>query len=431
MEKIQQTKLSERIFHKKLKSGLDIFLMKKEGISKKYAIFSTDYGANDLEYINPHTKKHIKLNEGIAHFLEHKMFEMPDGSNAFDEFAKYGASANASTGFNITNYLFSSTEVENFEGALKHLIRYVQTPHFTDENVEKEKGIIAQEIKMYDDVPGWQLFFGCLKAMYKTHPNSIDIAGDVDSIYKITPEELYDCYCSFYSPSNMAIFVVGDIDADKILNIIEESVTDKNSFEGEIKRLSPSETDPIREKFVSKKMQVSMPMVMIGYKEKNASLKYGKESLKKQVAISIAQDIMFSKSSDFYGKIFESGLIVGDLSTEYNRQKDYGYAIISGNTPNPDQLRKEIFAEISRRKNEGISEEEFSRVKKQTLGSYISNFDHIEAVAGVYLEMHFDGYSLLDQYEIIENIKIEDVAEAFKDIFDDEMCSVSEILPAN
>ena len=181
---MSNTMFGEQLFHTKLENNLNVFFMPKKGFTKKYAVLATDYGSNDLSFISERSGEQISLNHGIAHFLEHKMFEQPDGSDAFGEFAKYGANANAFTNFNMTAYLFGTTD--NFYGALEHLLSYVSQPHFTDENVKKEQGIIAQEIKMYDDNSDWRLFFNTLKAMYIHHPNSIDIAGTVESIHRIT-----------------------------------------------------------------------------------------------------------------------------------------------------------------------------------------------------------------------------------------------------
>ena len=188
MEKIVNELLKEELYYEKLENGLDVYFMPKRGFTKKYAVLATNYGSNDLEFIPIGETEPIRVNEGIAHFLEHKMFEQPDESDAFEKFSKWGANANAFTNFTTTAYLFTTTE--NFYDCLDHLFDYVQTPHFTDENVEKEKGIIAQEIKMYDDDPGWNVSFNAIKAMYVNHPVRVDIAGTVDSVYKITKNHL-------------------------------------------------------------------------------------------------------------------------------------------------------------------------------------------------------------------------------------------------
>lgn len=419
--------LNEKIYHEKLHNNMQVFIMPKKDFSNKYAVFATNYGSNDLEYINPHTKKHMRVNEGIAHFLEHKMFEMPDDTNAFDEFAKYGADANAYTNFNMTAYLFSATN--NFNQSLKHLINYVQTPYFTDENVEKEKGIIAQEIKMYDDNSDWQLFFNCLKAMYKTHPNSIDIAGTVESIYKITKEELYDCYNTFYSPSNMALFVVGDVDIDETMDLIRQTVKDDNMFEGEVERISVKETDEIAQKQIITHLPVSIPMFCIGYKEKQAILNEDYPRLKKDIEMDLISQIIFKKGSKLHENLYDSSLIFSPLSVGYTSSKDYGYITIDSQSKDIEKTKQIILNEIEKFKREGIQKQEFERIKKQKLGSFIKVFDSVESLANMYLSLYFKDENLLKYYDYLNNLKLEDVNSRIKKMFDENQMVVSIVNP--
>lgn len=247
MEKIVNDILKEELYYEKLDNGLDVYFMPKKGFMKKFAVLATNYGSNELEFIPINENEKFRVNEGIAHFLEHKMFEQPDGGNAFDKFSKLGASANAYTNFTMTAYLFSCTD--NFYESLEHLIDYVQTPYFTDENVEKEKGIIEQEIKMYNDDPDWNVYFNCLRAMYKDYPVNVDIAGTVESIYKITKDELYKCYNTFYNPGNMALFVVGDVEVDKVMESIKKSNhSNIEKLDHSIKRFYPEESKEINKK---------------------------------------------------------------------------------------------------------------------------------------------------------------------------------------
>lgn len=419
--------LNEKIYNEKLHNNMQVFIMPKKDFSKKYAVFATNYGSNDLEYINPHTQKHIRVNDGIAHFLEHKMFEMPDETNAFDEFAKYGADANAYTNFNMTAYLFSATN--NFENALKHLISYVQTPHFTKENVEKEKGIIEQEIKMYDDNPDWQLFFNCLKAMYKNHPNSIDIAGTVESIYKITPEELYDCYSTFYSPSNMALFIVGDVDIKETMEIIKQTVKDDNMFDGQVKRIPAIETDELAQKQIIKELEVSIPMFCIGYKEKEETIKENYPRMKKEIEMDIINQIIFKKGSNLHEKLYGSSLIFSPLSADYTCSKDYGYITIDGESKDIEKVKQIILEEIENFKKNGVQKQEFERIKKQKLGSFIKVFDSVESLANMYLSMYFKEENLLEYYDYLKELKIEQINNRINKMFDKNQMAISIINP--
>lgn len=426
MQIIKNELLNEQVYHEKLDNNLNVFFMPKEGFTKKYAVMATNYGSNDLEFISPHTNEKIRVNEGIAHFLEHKMFEQPDGSNAFDEFAKIGANANAFTNFNMTAYLFSSTE--NFNEGLEHLISYVQEPFFTKENVEKEKGIIAQEIKMYDDNPDWKLFFNTLKAMYKVHANSIDIAGTVESIYKITPDELYDCYKTFYSPSNMALFIIGDLDKDEIMKIVKATVKNDFMFEGEIKRIEPLETDAVRQKEIIEELDVSVPMFSIGFKDK-VDVLGSAYLMKKSIVTELILDILFKKGSQLYDKLYREGLVFGGLSSDYTEHIDYGYTIISGETRDIDTVNKEIFKTIEMAKTQGITTDDFERAKKKKIGSFIKLFDSIEFIANNYLSYFFKGMDILEYYEVLKSLKLDDLNARLKEHFDSTMSVISIINP--
>lgn len=427
MQIITNDILKENLYHEKLENNLNVFFMPKKGFTKKYAIFATDYGSNDLEFISPFDKTHISLNDGIAHFLEHKMFEQPDGMDAFAKFSEFGANANAFTNFNMTAYLFATTD--NFYDSLNHLISYVQTPHFTDENVEKEKGIIAQEIKMYEDNADWQLFFNTLKAMYINHHNNIDIAGTVESIYKITKEELYSCYNAFYSPSNMAVFVIGDLEWEEVKANIIKTVKDDNKFSGKIQRINKPEPDRINMKKISEKMEVSIPMFCLGYKDKMQKDLEGSEVLHKSICTDIILDCIFKKGSDLNEKLYMQQLIYESLSCDYSSHNDFGYTTISGETRDLEKTIGIIKDALEKYKIDGISESDFKRIKKMKIGSFIRSFDSIENIANSFLGYFFEGINYFDILGKMEKITIEDVNDRLREHFDEEMSVTSLIEP--
>ncbi|MGB5823199.1 MAG: pitrilysin family protein [Proteocatella sp.] len=427
MKKITNEILKESIYHEKLENNLNIFFMPKKGFTKKYAIFATDYGSNDLGFVSPFDKSHISLNEGIAHFLEHKMFEQPDGGDAFSKFSEFGANANAFTNFNMTAYLFGTTD--NFYGSLNHLISYVQTPHFTDENVEKEKGIIAQEIKMYEDNADWQLFFNTLKAMYINHHNNIDIAGTVESIYKITKEELYSCYNAFYSPSNMAIFVIGDLEWDEVRANIVNTIKDDNKFSGKIERINKLEPNEINIKKIEEKMEVSIPMFCLGYKDKMDKVLEGDEMLHKSICTEIILDCIFKKGSELNEKLYMEQLIYDSLSCDYSSHNDFGYTIISGETRELEKTITIIKETLEKYKKEGIPEADFKRIKKAKIGGFIRSFDSIENIANSFLGYFFEGINYFDILKSIEEISINDVNSRLREHFDENMSVTSLIEP--
>lgn len=427
MNKIVNYILKEEIFYEKLENGLQIYYMPKKGFTKKYAILATDYGSNDLEFVLAGENNKIRLNEGIAHFLEHKMFEQPDGSNAFEKFSKWGASANAFTNFTMTAYLFSTTE--NFYESLEHLINYVQSPYFTDENVDKEKGIIEQEIKMYNDDPDWNVYFNTLKALYVNYPVRIDIAGTVDSINKITKEELYKCYNTFYNPGNMSLFVVGDLDFGKIMESILK-VNDNNiiSLTNKVEKIYPKEPSYINKKEVVVKFPVSIPMFNIAFKDNNVGIK-GNELLRKEIITEILIDIMFKKGSMLYENLYMSGLINENFGAGFSSQVNYGFTIISGESKNPKKVKEIILKHIDKYKTEGISEGDFNRIKKKKIGNFLKCFDSVGFIANNFLAYKFKNINLLDYLEVIKDVKFEEVIERLNSHLNEENCVISIVNP--
>ncbi|MFL8273443.1 EF-P 5-aminopentanol modification-associated protein YfmH [Clostridioides difficile] len=427
MEKIVNDILKEEVYYEKLQNGLDVYFMPKRGFMKKYAILATNYGSNDLEFVPLGEDKKIRVNEGIAHFLEHKMFEQPDGGDAFDKFSKLGVNANAFTNFTMTAYLFSATE--NFYESLEHLIDYVQTPYFTDENVEKEKGIIAQEIKMYNDDPDWNVYFNCLKAMYVNYPARIDIAGTVDSIYKITKEELYKCYNTFYNPGNMALFVVGDLDVEKVIDVTKKSNNYKvDKLSKSIERFYPEEPKSVKEKEVIEKFPISMPMFNIGFKDSNVGLK-GKELLSKEIVTDILVGMLFKKGSKLYEDLYMQGLINDNFGAGFSSQVDYAFSIIAGDSKEPKKVKKIILDYIEKSKKEGLSKEEFDRTKKKKIGSFIKCFDSINFIGNSFISYVFKDINLLDYLDVIKDITFEEVEERLKEHFKEEYCVISIVEP--
>ncbi|EII6780190.1 TPA: EF-P 5-aminopentanol modification-associated protein YfmH [Clostridioides difficile] len=427
MEKIVNDILKEEVYYEKLQNGLDVYFMPKRGFMKKYAILATNYGSNDLEFVPIGEDKKIRVNEGIAHFLEHKMFEQPDGGDAFDKFSKLGVNANAFTNFTMTAYLFSATE--NFYESLEHLIDYVLTPYFTDENVEKEKGIIAQEIKMYNDDPDWNVYFNCLKAMYVNYPARIDIAGTVDSIYKITKEELYKCYNTFYNPGNMALFVVGDLDVEKVIDVTKKSNNYKvDKLSKSIERFYPEEPESVKEKEVIEKFPISMPMFNIGFKDSNVGLK-GKELLRKEIVTDILVGMLFKKGSKLYEDLYMQGLINENFGAGFSSQVDYAFSIIAGDSKEPKKVKEIILDYIEKSKKEGLSKEEFERTKKKKIGSFIKCFDSINFIGNSFISYVFKDINLLDYLDVIKDITFEEVEERLKEHFKEEYCVISIVEP--
>jgi predicted Zn-dependent peptidase len=242
MQIIENSKVKEKLYVEKLENGLTVMIMPKKNIQKKYMIWATNFGSIDNKFIAPKDKEETNIPDGVAHFLEHKMFEQQNGTNSLDTLTALGVNANAYTTTDHTCYLFECTD--NFYPAMDELMDYVQNPYFTDQNVEKEKGIIGQEIQMYDDYPSWAVYMNAMKCMYKNNPIIIDIAGSIESISKIDKEVLYKCYNTFYHPSNMVMCFAGDFEPEALIEEVKKRLkpTEKH---GEIKRIYPEEPEQI------------------------------------------------------------------------------------------------------------------------------------------------------------------------------------------
>ncbi|MBR4723184.1 MAG: insulinase family protein, partial [Clostridia bacterium] len=332
MEKIIDKHSGECIYFEKDKSGLSVYIMPRADYTGSYAIFATKYGSVDSEFVVPGEEKITKVPDGIAHYLEHKMFDQPDGSNVFDKFSRFGGEANAFTSFNMTAYLFSATE--HFYENLETLMDYVQSPYFTKESVQKEQGIIAQEIGMYDDNAPWRLFFNFLGLLYHNNPVKLDIAGTVSSIAKINEELLYKCYNTFYNLSNMTLFVTGNLDPEKTLSVIKSNIKNSKPYSEEIKRIYPDEPKTVAGKFKTQKISVATPMFMIGWKDNDVGFS-GKRLLKKSIEMEILLELIFGKGSKLYNELYREGLINQSFSCEYAPQESYAYTMIEGQSPNP------------------------------------------------------------------------------------------------
>lgn len=427
MEKIFDKATKECVYYKKHESGLNIYIMPRAGYKSSYAIFGTKYGSVDSEFVVPGETEATRVPDGIAHYLEHKMFDQPDGSNVFDKFSKYGGEANAFTSFNMTAYLFSATG--NFYENLETLMDYVQSPYFTEESVEKERGIIGQEIKMYDDNAPWRLFFNFLGLLYNNHPVKLDIAGTCESIAEIDEKLLYKCYNTFYNLSNMTLFVTGDFDAEEALKVIESNIKNNEPFSDEIKRIYPEEPKAVAGKYKEQKISVATPMFMMGWKDNDVGYA-GRKLLKKSIEMEIILEMMFGKSSELYNELYDEGLINQNFSVEYSPQISYAYTAVDGESKDPDAVYARITEYIDELRKKGLSEEEFLRIKKVIWGDYIRSYNDIEGIAHSFLSMSFLDINYFDYFEEYEKITFEDVKKRFLEQFDNEYCVLSVIMPA-
>ena len=407
-------------------SGLRIYIFPKKDYSGTYAIFGTRYGSVDSEFVVPGESESIKVPDGIAHYLEHKMFDQPDGSNVFDKFSKYGGNANAFTSFNITAYLFSATT--HFDDNLRTLLDYVQSPYYTEETVQKEQGIIGQEIKMYDDNPGWKLFFNYINCLYNVHPVKKEIAGTVESISKITDGYLYKCYETFYNLSNMALVITGNVDVKNTVKVIEDSIKKNEPFTEPIKRIYPKEPKNIASNYAEKCMAVASPMFMLGFKDNDVNLK-GRDLLKKNIEITILLRMLFSKSSELYKKLYDMNLINSTFSFDYTMQPDYGFTSVEGESKDPAHLYETILDEIDALKEKQLNEDDFERAKKVLWGQYIRSYNDIEDFSCTFIQMLFMDIDYFDYYDVYKTVTFENVKRRFEEHFKREYAALSVVKP--
>ncbi|KEZ50153.1 EF-P 5-aminopentanol modification-associated protein YfmH [Metabacillus indicus] len=423
---IKFDQLQEELFYEKMENGLNVYVLPKKGFNKTYATFTTKYGSIDNEFVPLDQKNMISVPDGIAHFLEHKLFEKEDG-DVFQDFSKQGASSNAFTSFTRTAYLFSSTS--NVEKNLETLVDFVQDPYFTEKSVEKEKGIIGQEINMYDDNPDWRLYFGLIQNMFHKHPVGIDIAGTVESISKITKDLLYECYHTFYHPSNMLLFVTGPVDPESILTQIRDN-QNKKEFkpQAEIKRAEVKEPDTVAKASEKLKMNVQSSKCLVGLKAKQAD-RSGQELMKHELSMNLILDMVFGKSSEKYTELYENGLIDDTFSYDYTEESGFGFAMIGGDTDRPDELADEIKQTLLKAKSEGIPAERLENAKKKKIGSFLRAINSPEYIANQFTRYSFNEMNLFDVVPVLEQLTNDDIHSTLNEVVEEELFSVCQVVP--
>ncbi|MDN6153801.1 MAG: insulinase family protein [Tetragenococcus halophilus] len=411
MNKKVYSTLNEKLYTEVLDNGLTVFILPKREFHKTYGLFSTNYGSIDNEFAYQGEKRK-KVPDGIAHFLEHKMFEKKEG-DIFQEFGRLGASANAFTSFTKTSYLFSATD--HIKDNLLTLLDFVQAPYFTPETVEKEKGIIAQEIQMYQDNPDWQLFFGLLQNLYPKHPLHIDIAGTVNSIDKITADDLYECYQTFYHPSNMILFVVGNIDPQETMSWVKNNQAEKNFTDiREIYRYFPQETTFDINSYSSKTMSVSRPKATLGVRGFQENLPKGdKAQLRFRTAMNLLLQLLLGNTSKNYLRLYQEGIIDDSFGFDFSLERSFHMADFSSDTGRPEEFLQEIEAILLNFANEEeVNEENLERLKKKMLGKYFQSLNSLEFIANQFTQDLFGTLTLFDLPEIIRSIQLQDCLDA-------------------
>lgn len=413
--------IGETVYSEQLPNGLSVFIVPKRGFHKYYAYFAANYGGVDNQY--NYAGKRIETPQGVAHFLEHKMFDTADG-DAMQKLSANGASPNAYTSADITAYHFDC--VENFFENLAILLDFVSTPYFTPESVKKEQGIITQEILMNEDDPDYCLYFNLMKSLFRYSPLRDCVAGTTESIKSITAQTLYDCHKAFYTPSNMVLCVVGDIIPQDVIQVVRAAITEDSGAAPERHYGQKEPLQPVSA-YISEKMDVSLPIFLAGCKITPAESK--RDILKFELINALALELLAGQSSPLYFRLYSNGLISSDFSTTFESAADAAFSCFGGETREPEHVFDEVLKETQRVSRDGFDAGLFERIKKASIGSHIRMFNSFSAICGNMAGGHFRGYDSFKVLEMLSSINENDITSFIRDNFVAENMALSIILP--
>ena len=419
IKQIKNEKLGDSVFCALHESGLEIRVMPKAGYTSAYAVFGVKYGSIDTAVKNDNGEFET-IPEGTAHFLEHKLFESED-LNAFERFAGTGASANAYTSFEKTAYLFKGSE--NIGESLEILLDFVQNPYFTQQTVEKEQGIIGQEIRMYQDLPDWQVMFNLLRALYSIHPVRIDIAGTQDSIAKIDADLLYRLYKNFYNPANMVLCVVGAIEPQEVFDIVDRCI--KKTDAKPVERKFEKESAKPVQNYIEERLSVSEKQFLLGFKE---NISEPLLSLEDEIASQIVLEAVCGKSSPLFKRLLDEELIDMGFGSEMFNGFGFSCVMIGGTSSDPQKTAEIIKREIKRQQSEGIDSAAFERAKRKFYGRYVMCYNDIDDIANMMMNLYFNGYEPFAELDACKNLTIEKAQERLNAI-KEEFSALSVISP--
>ena len=415
MEKRIYPQLKETVFWDKLPNGLSVAVVPRPGFERKVAYFATNFGSLDTTFTLDGEK--MRVPDGIAHYLEHKLFDMPE-RDVTAEFAALGAYPNAFTSFHMTAYHFSCTE--HFDDCLRLLLEFVSTPYFTEESVQKEQGIIGQEIGIYQDNPDSRLFEDLMGISYDNHPIRIPILGTQESIARITPEHLYACHRAFYHPANMLLCVVGDVDPEAVKKIALQTLPETPAPDVERSRVW-QETMHGEKQETSREMEVAMPMFQLGFKSE--SLGDGEDMVRKEIVGDLAAEVLFGESSPLYLRLYEEGLIDSSFGGGFDSMDDMAQLSVGGDSNHPEKVRDAILAEARRIGAEGISQEDFLRLKRSAMGRRIRSLDRFDSTSFRVCAYHFSQADYFRFPESYEKVCREEIQEFISRVVtEDRMC---------
>lgn len=407
--------IKEKMYNYRLQNGVNCYIIPKKEYADMQAMVIYNYGSVDTEFI--HNNKLVRTPNGIAHFLEHKLFENEEG-NAFLEFTKNAANVNAYTNYTNTAYYFNC--IDRFYENLNLLFNMVKTPHFTLENIEKEKGIISEEIKMYEDNPFWKTYVNMQKGMYFENPVRNEITGDLDDIQSISKYHLDLCYDKFYNNANMAIIATGNIDQEKLAEIVESHFSSYKACD--IKPSSLSNLDKINSNLIEVDMNIAVPMFHIGFRDYDFTT-----DINLKIASSkIAADILTGESTSWYQNLYNKHILDSSFSRDYNcDMNSFGSTIFSGYSNDVNGIVDNILKRVDFVNNNGIDDISFNRVKRKFLGRLIRGFNSIDTITNAVADLHSKNTDIFDLIDTYEKIQKSDVRKRIKEHFKEDNMVVS------
>lgn len=422
MTRIEYPELDETLYQRTLANGLTVCVVPRKGFTKRLAYFVTDYGSVHTQYSLD--GKDYQSPAGVAHYLEHKMFDLPGNRDVSAEFAALGASTNAFTSYDMTAYYFSCTE--NFDACLRLLLEFVSTPYFTEESVEKERGIIDQEIGMNEDAPDSVVFENLVRAMYARHPIRVPILGTRETIRQITPEVLYSCHRAFYAPGNMLLCVVGDVDPEAVARIAEQQLGREALPVGK-KQKDWAEPMTCPRPEITAKMEVAMPMFNLAFKCE--PLGTGDGAIREEMVADLAAEALFGESSELYLKLYEEGLIDSSFGGGFETIDGCAMLLCSGDSDDARAVREAILSQAEKLTREGLPEGDYLRMKRSALGRRIRGLDSFDATCFRICAYHFSDFDYFRFPEIYRQITAEEIIAFLARVVKRERCCLSIIEP--
>ena len=422
MTELQYPQLDERLYRQVLPNGLNVAVVRRQGFARSIAYFVTNFGSIHTEFLLEGQTHSTPA--GIAHYLEHKMFDLPGGRDVTAEFAALGASVNAFTSYDMTAYYFSCTQ--EFDRCLRLLLEFVSTPCFTEESVERERGIIDQEIGMNLDAPDSVIFDNLMAALYENHPVRVPILGTRESIREITPEILELCHRAFYHPGNMLLCVIGDVDPAAVKGVALEVLGTEKAPMGEKRTHWPEAMVPVKEETLCA-MEVAMPTFSLAFKCEPIGL--GSQAIRREMVADLAAEALFGESSELYLRLYEQGLIDSSFGGGFETLQGCAMLCVGGDSEDPWAVRDAILAQAEKLAEEGISQEEFLRLKRSALGRRIRGLDSLDGTCFRVCAYHFSDFDYFRFPEVYRGIEKQEILEFLARVVRRERCAISIINP--